>query len=82
MWSIRNITTEASHSIRTCTAEDYPWPERGSEGCICREPGARRDRDFLLLIDRHGEIQWYARMTCPIHGPKIKTVDVGTESTT
>lgn len=79
---MRNITAEATGKTRTCTSEDYPWPPRGSEGCDCMEKSSNPKRDFMLIADRTGVIVWYARMTCPIHGPKIKTSDVATESTT
>ncbi|ARB15387.1 hypothetical protein Ccr34_gp145 [Caulobacter phage Ccr34] len=46
------------------------------------EKSSNPKRDFMLIADRTGVIVWYARMTCPIHGPKIKTSDVATESTT
>jgi hypothetical protein len=41
-------------------------PERGVEGCPCKEKGPLNE--FVLLADSKSQIVWYARKSCPIHG--------------
>ncbi|UTC29928.1 hypothetical protein BAJUN_03260 [Bajunvirus bajun] len=64
---MRNVTEDCPPP-KFGKADLSMMPERGVEGCICREPGADKRRDFILLADRRGEIVWYARNTCLIHG--------------
>lgn len=73
---MRNITSEASHTIRALMPADAR-PPRGSDGCDCMEEYRDPDRETLVILNRSGDYT-YMRMACPIHGPTISE----TESTT
>lgn len=60
---MKNVTAECPPPVFRVGA---PMPQRGVEGCPCKEKGPLNE--FALLADSTGQIVWYARKNCPIHG--------------
>lgn len=66
---MRNITNEASATVRARYGRLPPIPPRGVEGCNCLM--TMPSDQLIALADQSDKIVWYARKNCPIHGITI-----------
>lgn len=73
---MRNITNEASHRVVRRLGPDDVLPERGEEGCSCMEPAKDPYFSEFMLVWNRGVVDYYVRMECPIHGPKISEIEL------